>query len=414
MTAKGLPMPFPRHMNTPLKTAMADTPVVFIHGARQTGKSTLAQAAYPGRAYFTLDDVNLLNAARNDPVGFVRELPEEVILDEVQRAPQLFPSIKAAVDANRRPGRFLLTGSANLMLLPALTESLAGRLEIIRLHPLTQAEIHHAPGQFLHQLLSGRFSAAPVRPVGRQLASVLAGGGYPEPIQRPTLVRQRQWYRQYVQAILQRDIQDVAAIRDHGAVEKLLQLLAIRSGQLLNVAEVANGFQLTRPTVAAYIEVLRRLFLVDLLPAWHNNPGNRLVKAPKIHLTDTGLAAALMRPNALEEPAGRTQLGHLLESFVVQEIQRLAGWTDPELEFFHYRDKDQVEVDLVMTRGHQAWGIEVKAAATVGPKDFRGLKRLAEQAKQEFQIGIVLYDGEQVLPFGPKMWAVPLPHLWSH
>ena len=411
---KGLPMPFPRHMNAPLHTALADTPVVLIHGARQTGKSTLAKTACPDRAYFTLDDINLLNAAQNDPVGFVRELPEEVILDEVQRAPQLFPAIKTSVDANRRPGRFLLTGSANLMLLPSLTESLAGRMEVIRLHPLTQAEIHNAPGQFLHQLMSGRFSASPVRPVGRQLAAILTGGGYPEPVQRQTQARQRQWHRQYVQAILLRDIQDVAAIRDHGAVEKLLQLLAIRTGQLLNVAEVAAGFQLTRPTVASYIDVLRRLFLVDLLPAWHNNPGNRLIKAPKIHMTDTGLASALTRTSTPDDPAQRVMLGHLLESFVVQEIQRLAGWTDPELEFFHYRDKDQVEVDLVMTRGRQTWGIEVKASATMVPKDFHGLKRLAEQAQQDFQLGIVLYDGEQVLPFGPKMWAIPLAHLWSN
>ena len=407
-------MPFPRHMNAPLHTALTDTPAVLIHGARQTGKTTLAKMACPDRTYFTLDDASLLSAAKTDPIGFVRELPEEVILDEIQRAPELFPAIKASIDANRRPGRFLLTGSANLMLLPSLTESLAGRMEVIRLHPLTQAEIHNAPGQFLHQLLSGNFSSQPVQPIGRQLAVMLAGGGYPEPVQRQTQARQRQWHRQYVQAILQRDIQDVATIRDHGAVEKLLQLLAIRTGQLLNVAEVATGFQLTRPTASAYIDVLRRLFLVDLLPAWHNNPGNRLIKAPKIHITDTGLAVALTQPGSPDDPAYRARQGHLLESFVVQEIQRLAGWTDPELEFFHYRDKDQVEVDLVVTRGSQTWGIEVKSAATIFPKDFHGLKRLAEQAKPDFQLGIVLYDGERILPFGPRMWAVPLAHLWKN
>ena len=407
---------FPRSLEPVIREALADTPVVCLLGPRQCGKTTLVQQLAPNRAFVSLDEHNYHQTALADPAGFVASLPETVTLDEVQRVPALLPAIKLAVDQDRRPGRFVLTGSANLLLVPTVTESLAGRMEMAQLHPLTESEKARAPGRFLSDLLNGAIKPGirpEAAPEGPSLPDRLVAGGYPEPLTR-TPVRSRQWHRQYLRSIIDRDVQDVARVRDARELARLLELLALRSAGLLNTSNLANTLGLHRSTVDHYVAVLERLFLVRRLPAWHRNPAKRLIRTPKVHLLDTGLAATLADLNAYDWLGRRDRMGHLLESFVVQQLIAQATWTEPDLRFWHYRDKDRVEVDVVITRGEKTWGIEVKAARGITSGDGKGLVRLADRCGEDFESGVLLYAGRDRLPLADKrILAVPLSELWE-
>ncbi len=404
----------PRSLAPTIQEALADTPVVCLLGPRQSGKTTLAQHVAPGRAFVSLDEHNYHRTAAEDPAGFVASLPAAVTLDEVQRAPGLLSAIKRAVDRDRRPGRFLLTGSANLLLVPTVTESLAGRMEIAQLHPLTESEKTRRPGRFLRTLLEGAFEPGiDPDPAGPTLAERLVAGGYPEPLAR-TPRRARQWHRQYLHAIIERDVRDVARVRDAGDLARLLELLALRSAELFNASALAGELGVRRDTVEHHVAVLERLFLVRRLPAWRRSQAKRLVTSPKIHLLDSGLAATLADLTVDDWLHQRDRMGHLLESFVVQQIVAQAGWTDPDVRFWHFRDKDKVEVDIVATRGRRTWGIEVKAAAAISPGDERGLVRLADRCGDDFESGVLLYAGRGVFPLrDERLLAVPLARLWE-
>ena len=406
----------PRGMAGPLAEAMTDTPVVCLLGPRQSGKTSLVQRVFPRRAYFTFDDASLRQTAESDPGGFVAQLPEEVILDEVQRAPAVLPAIKMAVDEDRRPGRFLVTGSANLLLLPSVGESLAGRMEIVRLHPLTEAEKERKPGRLVADLLAGKLHAdiRPGKPDPSELIERILRGGYPEALRRPRLARLRQWHRDYLAALIERDARDVANLRNLDHLARLLAQLSAQTAQLVNVESLARLLGIRRETLQNNLSALERLFLIRTLPAWHVNEARRLIKAPKIHLVDSGLAATLAGLEAEEWTTRRERFGHAVESFAVQQIIAQAAWTDPDLRFWHYRDKDQVEVDLVITRGRHTWGVEVKAGATVNPSDGRGLLRLAERCGRDFRGGMILHAGVSTLPLSDRrLLAVPLAALWE-
>ena len=405
----------PRFLAPVVREALTDTPVVCVVGPRQSGKTTLVQHLAPDRAFFSLDENNYYQTAALDPSGFVAALPDAVTVDEIQRVPALLPAIKRAVDQSRRPGRFLLTGSANLLLLPTVTESLAGRMEIVQLQPLTEAEKERKNGRFLIDLLQGALKPN-IRPEtttgGPTLAERLVAGGYPEPLTRSP-VRARQWHRQYLRGIIERDVREVARVRDARELARLLELLALRSAQLFNASNLANDLGVHRETVEHFVTVLERLFLVRRLPAWHRNTAKRLIRSPKVHLLDSGLAATLADLTVADWLNNRERMGNLLESFVVQQLSAQAAWTDPDLRFWHYRDKDRVEVDAVITRGRKTWGIEVKAAASVTSRDGRGLARLADHCGKDFEQGILFYDGRDIFPLTDKrMLAVPLSELW--
>lgn len=407
---------YPRFLEPRLVDALADTPVVLIHGPRQCGKTTLARAVGDprGYTYLTFDDDVVLSAARVDPVGFVAELPERTVLDEVQRVPELFTAFKVAVDRSRTPGRFILTGSANVLLLPRLADSLAGRMEVVRLHPLAQCELAGRPPTFLDALFRNALPTRTAERLGVGLLERVVAGGYPAALHRQQAQRRRAWYRDYVETIVQRDVRDLARIRALDATERLLVLAAAQTASLINVSELAAPFQVSRPTIREYITLLERVFMLEEVPPWHSNRLSRLVKTPKLHVGDTGVACAVLGLDGAALAQDRTVLGRLLETFVYQEARRQASWHELPIAFHHFRDKDGAEVDIVLERGAlEIAGIEVKASATVTASDFRGLRKLKEAAGDRFCAGVVLYDGETALPFGDRLHAVPLRLLWE-
>lgn len=398
--------------------ALADSPVVLVNGARQTGKTTLVQSLvrdHPA-AYYTLDDTNVLSAARSDPQGFLSGLSGPVIIDEVQRAPELFPAIKAAVDRQRTPGRFLLTGSANVLLLPRLSESLAGRMEVLTLWPLAQAEISEGGTNLVDTLFAGHLPASQNLGGGdsADLSRRLLGGGYPEPLTRTSPERRRAWFNSYLTTILQRDVRDIANIEGLTDLPRLLTLLASRTGGLLNQADVARAVNLPYTTLLRYLTLLEATFLVQMLPAWSSNLGIRLAKAPKVILCDTGLAASLLGLNTERLAHDGTLRGQLLETFAVMEIRKCVSWSQAQPGLFHWRTAARQEVDLLLEdAAGRIVGIEVKSSATVTASDFKGLRALAEAVGSRFRRGIVLYSGSQVIPFGENLHVVPLSALWS-
>jgi hypothetical protein len=407
---------YPRYTGPRLTEALADSPVVLIHGPRQSGKTTLARRVGEprGYSYLSFDDDVARDAATADPAGFVDDLPQHAILDEVQRVPALFAALKLSVDRKRVAGRFILTGSANVLLVPKLADSLAGRMEILRLHPLAQCELARREPTFLDALFDDGFKTRQVPRLRNELAERIVAGGYPAALARPVGRRRTVWYRDYLDALVQRDVRDLTRVNALDALPRLLALAAAQTARLLNVSDLAAPFQLSRPTIRDYVTLLERVFLIETLPPWHSNRLSRLVKTPKLHLGDTGLACALLGFDGAALATDRPLLGQLLETFVFQELRRQASWHDEPHTFFHFRDKDSAEVDIVIERGARALaGVEVKAAATVTASDFRGLRKLKQAAGKRFAGGVVLYDGETSASFGDGLHAVPLRALWE-
>ncbi len=407
----------PRHLRGALEAALVDTPVVCLLGPRQCGKSTLARLCEPQRKYVSLDDKAYYELAQQDPEGFIDGLPEQVAIDEVQRVPELTLAIKRNVDANRRAGRFLLTGSANLLQLPRLADSLAGRMECLHLHPLTESEVRRTTGRFLQVLLAGEFKPE-ITPSGKvkpsELPALLVRGGYPESVKRDP-ARGDRWRRNYIQSVVERDIRDIAEVKDAGDLFRLLSFLEGRTGQLINLSAISQDLGHARATIERYLTLLERLFITRRLPAWHSNRSKRLVKAAKLHFVDCGIAASLGELDAERWNDERPRFGHLLESFVLQQLVAMADWMPRPPRFFHYRDRDQTEVDIVIESGNRVWGIEIKAAASATSQDTRGLLKLASVAGARFQQGIVFYDGQATLPLSkePSILAVPISKLWK-
>lgn len=407
---------FRRHIHDRVIRALADTPVVLLTGARQTGKTTLTQvvAGESGATYFTLDDAATLALAAGDPSGFVRNLVGPTIIDEIQKAPDLLPAIKLSVDRDRRPGRFLLTGSANVLTVPRVSESLAGRMEIIPLYPFSAGELAGGTEGFLNRLFSGSHAFSESAVDREEITRRLARGGYPEAHQRETDDRRAAWFASYISTILQRDVRDLARVDALHALPNLLRLLAARASGLLNLADVGRDAGLPHTTLSRYLVLLETVFLVHRLPAWSRNLGQRLVKAPKLHLVDTGLACHLLGADATRLSEDPSLLGRVLESFVVGELRKQVSWVDPMTVLCHLRTATGSEVDVVLEKpdGSVA-AIEVKASATVAASDFAALAMLRDQLGRQFRTGVILYLGDRAVPFGDRLWLVPVPALWA-
>lgn len=406
----------PRAIAPKLLQALSDTPVVLLHGARQTGKTTLARSMEKeqGRQYVTLDDASTLAAAVADAEGFLRGFEGPLTIDEVQRAPGLFLALKATVDRDRRPGRFLLTGSADVLVLPTLAESLAGRMEILTLWPLAQRELEEAPGTFVDRVFGERAIGTARRAVGNPLPEIIARGGFPEARQRADGERRDAWFRSYITTILERDAQEVTRVEDRSALPRLLQLLATRVGGLLNYSDLSRSLSIPASTLKRYFALLEATFLVSPLPAWSSNLGLRLSKSSKLFLSDTGLAAHLlgMTPDRLRTE--RLLLGPLAEQLVVNELTKQAGWSGVRPSLYHWRTQAGAEVDLVMEdRLGRLVAVEVKTSSSISGDAFSGIRSLQGAVGERLHRGVVLYEGDQAVPFGSNLTALPISSLWS-
>lgn len=406
-----------RALSTPLSAALTDSPVVLVNGARQTGKSTLVQwiadGSHPAR-YLTLDDAAVLTAAGRDPTAFLDGLDGPVVIDEVQLAPGLFRAIKRAVDRDRTPGRFLLTGSANVLLLPRISESLAGRMEILTLWPFSVGELKGTQGSFVDAVFSPAGPRTPRRAETRAaLFQRILTGGYPEVTKRPSPDRRRAWFGSYLTAILQRDIRQMAEIEGLTLLPRVLALLAAQAGGVINVAGLSRDTGISQPTLKRYLTLLEAAFLVQPLPAWAGNTSKRLTRKPKVFLNDTGLMAYLLGIDSLDEIDSLTPAGALLESFVAQELRKQIGWSRTRPALFYYRTTTGREVDFVLEdRRGRLVGIEVKAAATIRQRDLSGMTDFSQAAGKRFVRGIILYTGRQTVPFAANLHAIPINALW--
>jgi predicted AAA+ superfamily ATPase len=397
-----------------LRDALSDTAVVLVVGPRRAGKTTLVRTADgKTRTYLTLDDQTVLDAARSDPIAFIRGL-DHATIDEVQRAPELLLAIKKSVDEDRRPGRFLLTGSANILTLTKVADSLAGRMETIQLLPLARTELLGQKTTFLNSLFSAKIPKPQNILLGEALIEAVLAGGFPEALDRANERRRITWGRSYLSSILTRDLRDIADVERLTEIPKFVRFLAEFSGQLVNYSKLGGDIQVSHKTAQRYVGLLEQIFLITTLEPWHSNRIKRIIKTPKLHFLDSGLLAASYGLTAERVRQNRKLLGAPLESFVFSEVTKLMGASDMHLTPYHFRDQEMHEVDIVLERDDGALvGIEVKANATVASDDFSGLRKLAEATKHRFNFGVVLYDGDVVVPFGPRLAAAPVSCLWS-
>lgn len=408
---------YPRAAKRSLQAALADTRVVVLNGARQTGKSTLANliaADRHGTEIRYLDDAATRAAAESDPTRFVRH-DGLLIIDEVQRVPELLLSIKDAVDRDPRPGRFLLTGSARLGALRTIPDLLPGRSETIDLWPLSQGELDDTSDRFIDAIFEdGPEVAVPPSQLRRDdYVDRALRGGYPEAVRRTDPGRRSRFFQSYVADLIHRDVPQIAVIERPEAMRTLISVTAAGMAGLTVIERISNRTGLPASTVRRYLDTLESLFLIRRVPAWSNNLTTRAVATAKMTLVDSGVAGHLVGMNIKRARHPNAPVGPLLENFVHGELARALTWSSEPVRIYHYRDRDGYEVDAVLERASgEIVAIEVKAAETVRHDDFRGIERLARRIGDDLVAGIVLYTGAAPLSFGDRLRAVPIASLW--
>lgn len=415
---------YERYARQAIETAMGDTPVVLIVGGRQVGKSTLVStlddAPDPG-SVITLDNPTLRAAALDDPGAFLRGFESPVAIDEIQRAPELFLVIKMLVDEARlrgeQPtGQFLLTGSVAIWDTARMPDSLAGRIEHVRLWPLSQGEIEGQREELIDRLFQNDPPRLQDQPVGRAaVAERVVRGGFPE-VQQRTLPRAAAWIRDYLTLLLDRDIRELGQARRPEDLLRLLTACAARVGSVVNVATMLADLGITRSTGHRYYDMLRRLYLVHELPAWGHSLARTAVRSPKLLLTDSGVLCELLRLDAerfVNDEVLRPGPGAAFENFVAVELLKAAGWAEEPVTAAHWRDAAGREVDLLLERRDgTVVAVETKLAATVHTGDARHLAHLRDQLGEDFRCGIVCYTGATTVALGDRLWAVPVTALW--
>jgi uncharacterized protein len=413
MTAARL---FPRYARPLVLEGLADTRIVFVGGARQVGKSTLARQIakedHPA-AEFSLDDQATREAALADPAGFVAGLNVPAFIDEVQRVPDLLLAIKDVVDRDLTPGRFLLTGSANVVTSRTVRDALTGRMDTVRLWPLAQSEIHGRTANFVDALFASAPPQVAGAPVGRDaFVGMAAAGGYPEARLRDGRRRDR-WFANYLDTTLDSDLRDISGARKLDEMPRLLRFLAAQAANVLSYRSVAAKLDLNHETVREYIGLLQTVFLIRVLPAWRPGIGAREVQAPRAYLVDSGLLAHLVGADPSRVARDDQVTGKVLENFVAMEVLKHADWAEVDTRTYHYRQRED-EVDLVLeSRSGDIAALEVKAAASIGRKDVRPMEKLRDSRGSHFKAGIVVCTAAQTTPLGDRLWAVPVSGLWA-
>lgn len=399
--------------------AARDSRVVLVVGPRQAGKTTLVRDLADGplpRSYVTMDAAGVRRAAAEDPVGFVAGLDLPVAIDEIQRAPDLLLEVKRVVDQDPRPGQFLLTGSARVLSLPRVADALVGRVETVTLWPVSQAEVEGSKANLVDAL----FAAQPPSIAGASegpdawLERALAGG-LPEAREREEGRRRDAWFSSYLETLVERDVRDLSDIRALDEVPALLALVASRATGPLNIAAAAADLRVSEASTRRYLSLLRAVFALLRVPAWRRNLGRRATAAPKYQLVDSGLAAHLLGLDRDRLAADESLAGGLFEGFVRMELVKQAEWSETRPSVFHFRTRAGArEVDAVLERrGGQIVGVEMKTSASLSRRDFRGLEALRDERGDAFVAGVVIHAGEQTLPFGDRLWALPVSALWS-
>lgn len=407
----------PRNAEPLLMEALADTPVVVLQGARQCGKSTLAQqvANRAAATVLTMDDAPTRNAASLDPQSFVESLGAGLtVIDEIQRVPSLILPIKASVDRDRRPGRFLLTGSADLLRAPGAEDSLAGRAQTIRLHPLSQGELAQRQDDFVTAWLRGIPRGWETDTTRTDLISAICSGGMPEAHRRQGR-RRAGWLRDYLDRLLRRDATEITRVSPE-LLRRTMDLLAAQQSSEFVAAHLARFLGGSESSAVTYVDKLRALYLVESIPAWSRSRTQRTVRKPKVIVADSGLAAELagLDEELLMSPTGAVHLGGALEGFVAGELARQQTWSQTDYTLSHFRESGGAEVDLIVElRGGKVLGIEVKATSSPGRQHASGLVRLKDRLGADFLGGVVLYTGTRSFSMGEGIWAVPVPALWE-
>ncbi len=410
-----------RHLGHRLREALDTFRVLVLHGARQSGKTTLAKqvAAERGGTYTTLDDEQTRLAALEDPVTFLSEQRYPMVIDEIQiGGDRLVRAVKMAVDDDRATGRFLLTGSADFLSVPTISESLAGRAAILRLWPMSAAEMHDTAGCGLADWFEGRVPVGDASQLTRgDYLDMVCAGGYPEAVEMNPPAR-RMWFDSYAETVLGRDVTALADVRRSGTLRSVLQLAAARTSGELNIADWCRRLAIDRGTLEAYLGWLRMVFLVHELPAWTRNLTARVVQRPKLHLADTGLAAALTNvdPEALR-PATAVATGTLLETFAANETARQLSASGEPLHLHHYRDSAGHEIDLVIERADGAVvAVEIKSTASPGTDHLKHLAWMRDHldtvSADAFRAGVLLHTGPRSLKVGDRLYSAPLDTLW--
>jgi uncharacterized protein len=409
------------HIQRNLKNIIADglkySPVVLINGARQSGKSTLAKELIKEglrHEYITLDDPTTLGALTSSPVSFLQSLPFGTVIDEIQRAPEFFTSIKYVLDDDRRNGRFLLTGSANVLLLPKLSDSLAGRMEVHTLRPLSQGELSGVQEKFVDWLFSDEFNRPKINTC-LDLVKRIAEGSYPQPIsQEYTESRISKWYEDYLNTLLVRDVRDISNIEQIGLMPLLLKLLASRTANILNYSDISRSLNLPWTSLKRYMQLLETLYLVEILPAWYANQSKRMTKAPKIHLADTGFVLYLLGYGQGQLEKDRLLFGDLLENFVLLEIQKQLSWNQTRASLYYSRSHTDQEVDIVIEAADgRLVAIEVKSSSSIDYRDMKNMKAFKEVNGDKFHRGVILYTGQEVHKLESDIYFMPVQSLWE-
>ena len=404
---------FQREITPKLMEALEEDPVVFLRGPRQAGKTTLAASLKDGRQYHTLDDLATLAAAKSDPEAFVAALAARVVIDEVQRVPELLLAIKRQVDQERVPGRFLLTGSSEIRATGAIAESLAGRMRMLDLLPLSQSEIAGGSGAWIDELWDGTLGKDGTKVWDKaELLTGIMRGGFPEPVARKSVAGAQRWLRAYADALIERDMTDLARIGDVAQMSRLLSLIGSRTAAMANYADFARVLGVPLTTVRRYLALAQAVFFSFELPAWAGNTTARLVRQPKLHLCDTGIACVLAGLDGKSMGNQPILLGQIFETFVVTEVRKAAAWSPRDLRLSHFRSHAGREVDLVIeARDGTLCALEMKLGSTVRAGDFAGLRHLQETVGPKFRHGYVVHSGDRLVSFTPNLHALPVSSL---